>query len=78
MTNYSDNPAHVRVDFFKPSGKWYATEMIDMTSFFMGKLTSQLVKDAVMSQVERRFSGMTAVCLAPYVESPFPVLFVIP
>jgi hypothetical protein len=33
--NYSDNPGHVRVDYFKPDwGKWYMTEVIDMTPFW--------------------------------------------
>lgn len=34
MTNYSINPGHVRVDFFKPGGKWYMTERIDMSRFY--------------------------------------------
>jgi hypothetical protein len=28
---YASDPAMVRVDFFKPSGKWYATEAIKWT-----------------------------------------------
>ncbi len=32
--NYSDDPSSVRVDFFKPSGKWYATEAVEMEAYF--------------------------------------------
>lgn len=28
MSYYSDEPRNVRVDFFKPSGKWYTTECV--------------------------------------------------
>lgn len=34
MSHYSDNPASVRVDFFKPSGKWYCTEAIIWTGAY--------------------------------------------
>lgn len=35
MTHYSDNPAHVRVDFFKPeNGTWYMTEVLDMSGLY--------------------------------------------
>lgn len=34
MTHYSDNPGMVRVDFFKPSGKWYMTEAHDMSGYY--------------------------------------------
>lgn len=30
MTNYSKNPSHVRLDRFKPNGKWYDTFELDM------------------------------------------------
>jgi hypothetical protein len=34
MTNYSNNPAHVRGELFSPSGKWRYTITIDMTGFY--------------------------------------------
>lgn len=44
MTHYSDNPADVRVDFFKPSGKWYTTESVRWTGFWEGN--KQLIHKA--------------------------------
>ena len=64
----------VRVDFFKPEGKWYATEQIE---WLHCKGTMQ-VHDAfirsLISQVNGRYSGMTAVCLEPYHEHAHPVM----
>ena len=34
MTHYNDNPGVVRVDYFKPSGKWYMTEAHDMSDYW--------------------------------------------
>jgi len=33
MGNYSTDAASVRVDFFKPSGKWYTTEAVVWTRY---------------------------------------------
>jgi hypothetical protein len=40
MSHYSDNEGAVRVDFFRESGKWIATESIDMTGFYFGRVES--------------------------------------
>lgn len=34
MTHYSENPGHVRAEFFRPSGKWYATAVLDMSDLY--------------------------------------------
>lgn len=33
---YTTNSGRVRVDFFKPSGKWYGTASVDMSAFYDG------------------------------------------
>lgn len=33
---YSDNPDHVRADFFMPSGKWKYTEVLDFAGLYYG------------------------------------------
>lgn len=40
MGNYSDNDGSVRIDFFRPSGKWITTEAVDMQGFYFGSATS--------------------------------------
>ena len=32
--SYTTNIGRVRVDFFKPSGKWYGTASVDMSVFY--------------------------------------------
>jgi hypothetical protein len=36
MSHYSDDSSRVRVDFFKPSGKWYTTESVKWTGPYKG------------------------------------------
>lgn len=74
MSNYSDNPNSCRVDFFKPSGKWYATEAIVIPNSLYHQHPVGAVTNAIELQIGKRMSGMTAVCLHPYVENPFPVM----
>jgi len=75
MSYYSNNPAHVRVDFFKEYGKWGYTEMVDMTGYYDDGLTADLVKAAVLKHLDGRLKGMIAVCLDPYCKYSFPVMF---
>lgn len=79
---YCDNPAMVRVDFFKESGKWYTTESIrwlhydheDIHASFLESLREHLLqKDGTT-----RLQGMTAVCLSPYHKNAFPLMKQIP
>lgn len=76
--NYSDNPAMVRVDFFKPSGTWYTTEAVQWTGAWVGK--EQSIIDAFAKSLRdhfginaKRLSGMDAVCLEPYHEHAHPI-----
>ena len=64
MSNYSSSPANCRVDFFKPSGKWYTTEPI----FFGGlyeKHPADALRIACEAQLGGRLKGMIAVCIEP-------------
>lgn len=71
--HYSDKPQMVRVDFFKESGKWYATEAIEWMHY-----SKMLIHDAFIRSLQAscngRFSGMTAVCLEPYHEHAHPIM----
>ena len=74
MSNYSASPNDCRVDFFKPSGKWYSTESIEFHSNDYHSHPSDALKIALLKHLNGRMSGMTAVCLHPYVENQFPVM----
>lgn len=81
---YSDDEAMVRVDFFKPSGKWYTTEAI---KFFPWAQAEGSPYDAFEKSLEQhlrrgdggglRLEGMIAVCLEPYHEHAFPLMAVV-
>lgn len=80
MSNYSEDEEMVRVDFFKPSGKWYATHAVKWTG---GYNATELIYDAFkkslrdhLAKEPDRFSGMTAVCLHPYHELEHPLMLV--
>ena len=70
---YTTDPEMIRVDFFKPSGKWYTTESIK----WVGSYTTDLhegFKRSLRASLGDRLKGMTAVCLHPYHELAFPLM----
>lgn len=70
---YTDDEGMVRVDFFRPGGKWYTTEAINMTEVY-DLFPAEGLKKALAAQVGTRLSGMWAVCLEPYCAHAFPVM----
>ena len=76
MTNYSDNPGMVRVDFFKPSGKWYMTEALDMYDFWDCGITPHDAVIAALEKSGRNLTHFTRVVLEPYHRSAYPVMLV--
>ena len=79
--HYSDKPESVRVDFWKPSGKWYCTEAVIWTGEY--KSEDQLIHDSFAKalldhltedgQVGLRLEGMRATCLDPCHEHSHPI-----
>ena len=73
--NYTNSVSMCRVDFWKPSGKWYLTEAID----FIGLYDEPLIHDALKKALERAgidinyFSGFIITCLEPYHEHSHPI-----
>jgi hypothetical protein len=61
----------VRVDFFKPSGKWYATEEMNWQGF-TGEIYD-LYKQNLWRTFSERYKDTTAVCLEPYHEHAHPL-----
>ena len=71
---YSDDSSMVRVDFFKPTGKWYCTEAVKWTGEYSGKflIHDQFAK-SLRKHLGQRLSDMDAVCLHPYHEHAHPI-----
>jgi hypothetical protein len=86
--NYSDKETSVRVDFFRPGGKWYTTEAVDMDGFYDDV---DGPKKAILAHLEKtntnesgdpkeryRLGGMWAVCLVPCWKYEHPQMFKVP
>jgi hypothetical protein len=84
---YSDDPTMVRVDFFKPSGKWGYTEAVrwtggwdkthDLHEAFRTSLRDHLgPPNPKFNNV--RMAGLRAVCLEPYHEAGYPICYDVP
>lgn len=78
---YSDDSSMVRVDFFKPSGKWYCTEAVKWTGEWIGandkkqdifEAFKQSLRDHFKDN-PNRLSDMDAICLEPYHEWEHPI-----
>ena len=70
---YSDKESIVRVDFFKPSGKWYDTRAVDMDGFYNTDVIHEAVKLA-LHKAGCADRGFIAVVLKPYHKNSFPVM----
>ena len=80
---YSTNDRMVRVDFFKDSGKWYATEALLWDRYETHKVKNLKVeveaihdtfKRCLRKQYPNRYRGMIALCLEPYHEYSHPLM----
>jgi len=74
VSHFSDNPASVRVDFFKPGGKWGYTEAVIMDEGYTDTSIHRAFAKALHKHLEGRMKGMIAVCLEPYHEYSFPLM----
>ena len=72
--NYSKNPAKVRVDFFRSSGKWVATEELEFRHYDGNMLIHDAFLRSLQSQFNGHYAGLTAVCLDPYHEFAHPIM----
>jgi hypothetical protein len=88
MGNYSEDENSVRVDFFKPSGKWGYTEAIRWTQYdshredgtivLIHEAFGQALMDALEMGGRMRHAGYWAVCLEPYHEHAHPLMMRVP
>ena len=75
--HYSVDPAMVRVDIWKASGKWYTTEQMKWLSYD-GGIHGELIHDIFASSIRASFPGsyigMTLTCLEPYHAKAHPLM----
>lgn len=77
---YTVSESSVRVDIFKPSGKWHTTLSIDMNDVydedFVGIALKKCLEKTNWKPAENKdFSnGWFAVCLEPYNRNAFPFI----
>lgn len=79
MTNYSNNTGSVRVEFFKPSGKWYMTEAWDMSNYYNTGITPIEAVEIMLNETERGRSLHRQFIISvadPYHKLAYPVLLV--
>jgi hypothetical protein len=76
MSNYSINPAMIRVDFFKASGKWCRTEAVEWRGY-SNCCIQDAFKESIRMHLGGRMGGMIAVCLDPYHEHAHPLMLVV-
>ena len=78
--NFSLQPSHVRVDIFKPSGKWFETiELVmDMKKWDRETLIHDSFREVLHKKLgDTHLNGMYAVCLEPYHECAHPLMIII-
>lgn len=81
VSHYTEDEASCRVDFWKDTGKWYATEAV---VFVGGTYKGTLIHDAFREALKaagiwgQRYSGMRATCLEPHHEHSHPISLVLP
>lgn len=82
MSYYTDDPCMVRVDFWKESGKWYATEAIEFRGYndpdLWKVLEAGLRKKLAREDGRLRYAGMRATCLQPHHVHSHPISLIVP
>ncbi|MCP4607727.1 MAG: hypothetical protein GY845_03280 [Planctomycetes bacterium] len=69
--HYHNNPASCRVDFWKQSGKWYATEQITFIAY--KGIIDDVFRESLKKAVGNYYVGMRVTCLEPYHEHSHPI-----
>lgn len=77
MSNYSEDESSVRVDFFKPSGRWYQSIALVWTGGYKNCSVHDEFKKSLRNQIGDPMNGMTAVCLTPYHEHSHPIMVIV-
>lgn len=71
---YSVSDGQVRVDIFKPSGKWDHSVAVDMDAFYNFGAVHDAVEQAFRNSGYTMWADNTYVCLEPYHKHAHPVM----
>lgn len=72
---YDVNDNMVRVDRFKPRGKWYDTLAVDMAPHYRNPDLHDAVRLAIQDKYpDMKIGSWTFVCLEPYHQNSHPVM----
>ena len=71
--NYSNESNQCRVDFFKPSGKWYDTCQFTWLHYSKDKPIHDVFRESLNAAFPYSYRGMQAICLEPYHENSHPL-----
>jgi hypothetical protein len=79
LMGFTIDESMVRVDFFKPSGKWYTTEAVRWTGHYDKGLIHREFAKSLKDHLDvpgkkRRLSNMLAICLEPYHQHAHPIM----
>lgn len=66
MSNYSNNPRNVRVDLFKPRGKWYETVEVTWIGDSKGLISEEFETSLFAAVGKDKANAFDAICLEPY------------
>ncbi len=69
---YSSDKDMVRVDFFKPSGKWDTTEEMKWIGYDTEDILKAFAR-SLRTAFGNSFTDMDAICLEPYHKHAFPL-----
>ena len=75
MGNFSENESSIRVDFFKPGGKWVFTRAVQWTGGYKDCCIHTAFKESLV-EAELLLPHYTIVCLEPYHEHSHPLCLV--
>lgn len=76
---YHTDDSMVRVDFFKPSGKWYETRAVRWTGGYKDCAIHNAFAKSLRDHFAERdqptgFADMDAICLEPHHEHSHPIM----
>lgn len=71
---YTADDSMVRVDFFKPCGKWYCSEAVKWTGGYGDVEIHAAFAESLRDHLKGRLHGMVAVCLEPYHAYAHPLM----
>ena len=74
MGNYSNSDSSVRVDLFKPRGKWYETIAMEWTGGYKGVMIHEAFENSLIAAIgKEKADQFDAICLEPYHEHSHPI-----